>query len=142
VSEDPDARFAIVPERCGACRAQGIGYAIPVRFVAEGAKVVLGDLDLDATRVTVDKLGGPKTSVAVHCDVTTAPDVDTLLSTAVETFGSLDVMVTNAGITRDAIMRKMTDEQFDTRSSKSTSRAPGTGLAGRPPSCASRRAAR
>jgi 3-oxoacyl-[acyl-carrier protein] reductase len=47
------------------------------------------------------------------CDVTEAEQVDTLLHTAVDAFGSLDVMVNNAGITRDATMRKMTEEQFD-----------------------------
>lgn len=93
--------------------AQGIGYAIAERFVAEGAKVVLGDLDLDATTAAVDKLGGPEVAAAVRCDVTAASDVDALLATAQERFGSLDVMVNNAGITRDATMRTMTELEFD-----------------------------
>ena len=49
----------------------------------------------------------------MRCDVTSAADVDTLIATAVERFGGLDIMVNNAGITRDATMRKMTEEQFD-----------------------------
>jgi 3-oxoacyl-[acyl-carrier protein] reductase len=93
--------------------AQGLGFAIAQRFVAEGAAVVIGDLDPDATAAATKRLGGDGVAVAVGCDVTRAADVDNLVSTAVERFGGLDVMVNNAGITRDATMRKMTEEQFD-----------------------------
>ena len=93
--------------------AQGLGYAIAERFVAEGARVVLGDLDLDRTRAAADALGGRDVARAVHCDVTSGSDVDALVAAAVAEFGSLDVMVNNAGITRDATLRKMTEEQFD-----------------------------
>ena len=93
--------------------AQGIGFAIAERYVAEGARVVLGDLDLDATEAAVNKLGGPDVAAAVRCDVTNAAEVEALIAAAVDTFGGLDVMVNNAGITRDATMRKMTEEQFD-----------------------------
>ncbi|RBM19589.1 3-oxoacyl-ACP reductase FabG [Prauserella sp. PE36] len=93
--------------------AQGIGFAIAEQFAREGARLVLGDLDLDAARAAADKLGGPEVAVAVRCDVTDASEVDTLLNTALATFGSLDVLVNNAGITRDATMRTMTEEQFD-----------------------------
>ena len=51
--------------------------------------------------------------MAVRCDVTNDADLRALLATAVEKFGSLDIMVNNAGITRDATMKKMTEEQFD-----------------------------
>jgi 3-oxoacyl-[acyl-carrier protein] reductase len=93
--------------------AQGLGFAIAERFVAEGARVVLGDLDSDATDVATKRLGGHDVAAAVRCDVTRSADVDTLVATAVERFGGLDIMVNNAGITRDATMRKMTEEQFD-----------------------------
>jgi 3-oxoacyl-[acyl-carrier protein] reductase len=52
-------------------------------------------------------------ALAVRCDVTQAADVDAMLAVAVEKFGGLDIMVNNAGITRDATLRKMTEEQFD-----------------------------
>lgn len=93
--------------------AQGLGFAIGERFIAEGARVVIGDLDGDATEAAANRLGGDEVALAVRCDVTGAADVDNLVSTAVERFGGLDVMVNNAGITRDATMRKMTEEQFD-----------------------------
>ena len=93
--------------------AQGIGFAIAQRYIAEGARVVLGDLDLAATESAAKKLGGADVARAVRCDVTKADEVDTLVNTAVEEFGALDIMVNNAGITRDATMRTMTEEQFD-----------------------------
>ncbi|MCV7251719.1 3-oxoacyl-ACP reductase FabG [Mycobacterium hackensackense] len=93
--------------------AQGIGYAIAERFIAEGARVILGDLDLDATEAAVARLGGTAVAHAVRADVTSAAEVQALVASAVDTFGGLDIMVNNAGITRDATMRKMTEEQFD-----------------------------
>jgi 3-oxoacyl-[acyl-carrier protein] reductase len=93
--------------------AQGLGYAIAQRFIAEGARVVLGDVNLDATRAAAEKLGGDDVARAVRCDVTRSDEVDALVATAVDGFGALDIMVNNAGITRDATMRKMTEEQFD-----------------------------
>src|ERR1700757_3130336 len=93
--------------------AQGLGFAIAERFVAEGARVALGDINLEATDAAAKQLGGDEVALAVRCDVTQAGDVETLIQTAVERFGGLDIMVNNAGITRDATMRKMTEEQFD-----------------------------
>ncbi|HEU0191727.1 MAG TPA: 3-oxoacyl-ACP reductase FabG [Mycobacterium sp.] len=92
--------------------AQGLGFAIAQRFVAEGARVVLGDLNPAATEAAAAELGGD-VALAVGCDVTRAADVDALLAAALDRFGRLDIMVNNAGITRDATMRKMTEEQFD-----------------------------
>jgi 3-oxoacyl-[acyl-carrier protein] reductase len=93
--------------------AQGIGFTIAERFVAEGARVVLGDLDAATVQAAAASLGGPDTAIGVRCDVTNSADVDALLQAALDAFGTLDVMVNNAGITRDATMRTMTDEQFD-----------------------------
>ncbi|MHA7649553.1 3-oxoacyl-ACP reductase FabG [Mycobacterium sp. ML4] len=93
--------------------AQGLGFAIAERFVAEGALVVLGDVNLEAAEAAARKLGGDDVAVAVRCDVTKAVEVQALLDTAVVRFGGLHIMVNNAGITRDATMRKMTEEQFD-----------------------------
>ena len=93
--------------------AQGLGYAIAEQFIAEGARVILGDLDLEQTRSAADALGGGDVARAVRCDVTSGADVDHLVAAALEAFGSLDVVVNNAGITRDATLRKMTKQQFD-----------------------------
>ncbi|WP_405180729.1 3-oxoacyl-ACP reductase FabG [Nocardia sp. NBC_01377] len=88
---------------------QGIGLAIAEAFVREGARVVVGDLDPGTARETL----GSEVARAVRCDVTSAADVSALLDTALTEFGSVDVMVNNAGITRDATMRKMSEEDFD-----------------------------
>lgn len=93
--------------------AQGIGLAIAKAFVEHGARVVIGDLDIDAAERAVAELGGPEHAAAFRCNVTSDPEVTVLLDAAVKKFGALDVMVNNAGITRDATMRKMTEEQFD-----------------------------
>ncbi|MFZ3566146.1 3-oxoacyl-ACP reductase FabG [Streptomyces sp. BH097] len=93
--------------------AQGIGLAIARAYVREGAKVVLGDLDLDAAEAAAKELGGPSVAHAVRCDVTRAAQVGALIQAAIDTFGSLDIMVNNAGITRDATMRTMTEDEFD-----------------------------
>lgn len=93
--------------------AQGLGLAIAQRFVAEGARVVLGDLNLEATEAAAAGLGGSDVALAYQCDVTSGADVEGLVAAALQKFGGLDIMVNNAGITRDATMRKMTEEQFD-----------------------------
>ena len=93
--------------------AQGLGFAIAEQFIAEGARVLLGDLNIDDTRAAAQALGGSEVARAVACDVTSASEVDRLIAAAVEEFGSVDVMVNNAGITRDATLRKMTEQQFD-----------------------------
>ncbi|BBY78326.1 3-oxoacyl-[acyl-carrier-protein] reductase [Mycolicibacterium parafortuitum] len=93
--------------------AQGLGFAIAERFIAEGARVVLGDLNLEATQAAVETLGGPDVAHAVRCNVTDSGEVDALVAAATDVFGGLDIMVNNAGITRDATMRKMTEDDFD-----------------------------
>jgi 3-oxoacyl-[acyl-carrier protein] reductase len=90
--------------------AQGIGFAIAELLTAEGANVVLGDLNGDAAAEAAGRLGGK--SVGVACNVTDETGMEALVQQCVETFGAIDVMVNNAGITRDATMRKMTLEDF------------------------------
>ncbi|MBC7273049.1 MAG: 3-oxoacyl-ACP reductase FabG [Streptomyces sp.] len=92
--------------------AQGIGLAIAKAFVTEGARVVIADLDGAAADAAAKDIG-PDAAVGVACDVAKADDVRRVIETAVTSFGSLDVVVNNAGITRDATMRTMTEEQFD-----------------------------
>ncbi len=93
--------------------AQGLGFAIAELFIAEGARVVIGDINLAATQEAAEQLGGADVARAVKCDVTSHTDVDALVDTAIEQFGRFDIMVNNAGITRDATLRKMTEDEFD-----------------------------
>ncbi|WOC12343.1 3-oxoacyl-ACP reductase FabG [Gordonia sp. MP11Mi] len=93
--------------------AQGIGLAIAEKFVAEGARVVIGDINADQVAAAAAALGDTSVARGIACDVTAAADVQALVDTAVDAFGAVDAMVNNAGITRDATMRKMTEDQFD-----------------------------
>jgi 3-oxoacyl-[acyl-carrier protein] reductase len=89
--------------------AQGLGRAIAERFVAEGARVVIGDVDLVAAEATALAIGD--SAVAVRCDVTSEEDVAALVAAA-DAFGGVDVMVNNAGVLRDATMRRMSVDDF------------------------------
>jgi 3-oxoacyl-[acyl-carrier protein] reductase len=91
--------------------AQGIGLAIARLFAEQGARIVIGDLDETKAKEAAAAL---KTeAMGLACNVVSSADVAGLLDTAVSVFGSVDIMVNNAGITRDATMRKMSEEQFD-----------------------------
>ncbi|WP_404314853.1 3-oxoacyl-ACP reductase FabG [Prescottella equi] len=91
--------------------AQGIGLAIARTFAAHGARVVIGDLDENAARKVASAL--ETDAIAVRCNVASAEDMTRLLDAARDEYGSLDIMVNNAGITRDATMRRMTVQDFD-----------------------------
>jgi 3-oxoacyl-[acyl-carrier protein] reductase len=91
--------------------AQGIGLAIAQRFAAEGARVVVADLDGDAAASASAGLG-EDVAAAVRADVTREDDVRAAVAAAVDRFERLDVLVNNAGITRDASLGKMTLEHF------------------------------
>ena len=65
-----------------------------------------------ATEAAAEQLGSD-VAAAVRTDVTSSADVDALVAAAIDRFGALDIMVNNAGITRDATMRKMTEDDFD-----------------------------
>lgn len=105
-----DGRAAVVT---GA--AQGIGREITRVFAAHGARVLIADLDEDAAiRAAGQITDGGGTASAVRADVTDPEEVSAAVRTCVDRYGSLDVMVNNAGITRDATMRKMTLADFST----------------------------
>ncbi|MCI0142623.1 3-oxoacyl-ACP reductase FabG [Arthrobacter bambusae] len=93
--------------------AQGIGYAIAEAFAAEGANVVIADINADAANEAAAQLAIGNRAIGAACNVAVAEDIDALVQAATNTFGTLDVFVNNAGITRDATMRKMTEEMFD-----------------------------
>ncbi len=93
--------------------AQGIGYAIAEALAAEGANIVIADINAEAASEAAERLAIADRAIGVGCNVAKGEDVDALVQAAVERFGSLDVFVNNAGITRDATMRKMTEDMFD-----------------------------
>ncbi|MGA7397469.1 MAG: SDR family oxidoreductase [Solirubrobacterales bacterium] len=90
--------------------ARGIGRATAEMFAANGAKVLINDLDADAAEQASSEIDG---ETAVFAGDMTKPDAaDNLVSTAVEAFGSVDIVVNNAGYTWDGVAHKMTDDQF------------------------------
>jgi 3-oxoacyl-[acyl-carrier protein] reductase len=90
--------------------ARGIGRATAELFVAEGAKVLINDLDADVAEQTASEIDG-ETAVFAG-DLTKAGAADDLVKAAIDAFGSVDVCVNNAGYTWDGVAHKMTDEQF------------------------------
>jgi 3-oxoacyl-[acyl-carrier protein] reductase len=90
--------------------ARGIGRATAELFVAEGAKVLINDIDGDVAEQAASEIDG---ETAVFAGDLTEPGVcDSLVETAVEAFGSVDALVNNAGYTWDGVIHQMTDEQF------------------------------
>ncbi|TMC39802.1 MAG: SDR family oxidoreductase [Chloroflexi bacterium] len=93
---------------------RGIGAASASRFAAEGAAVVVSDLDrepAEAVAQAIRDAGGRALPVA--CDVTERSAVEALFSAAIQEFESVDVLVTCAGITRDNLVHKMSDGDWD-----------------------------
>lgn len=76
--------------------AKGIGRGCAERFVRDGARVVIADVDFDAARALERELG--PSAHAVQCDVTDEASVEAMVDAAVERFGGIDVSVNNAGI--------------------------------------------
>lgn len=94
--------------------ARGIGRAVALKLASEGAAVVVNDLDqgpLDDVIAEIETAGGR----AVGCagSVTAAGFAGSFVQTALDNFGAVDIIVNNAGYTIDAMIGKMTDEQFD-----------------------------
>ena len=93
--------------------ARGIGKATAIKFLGNGAKVVICDLDDAFVQSIVKELSefGEVTGFAV--DVTKPDDIRYMVNEVLKKYGRIDVLVNNAGITSDAQLIKMTSEQFD-----------------------------
>ena len=90
--------------------ARGIGRATAELLADNGARVLINDLDGDVAEQTSGEIEGE--TVAFAGDLTKEGVADELVSTAVEAFGQLDIVVNNAGYTWDGPVHKMSDEQF------------------------------
>ena len=93
---------------------RGIGQAIALKLAGEGAHVVINDLDEEPAKETVDLINKMGTQ-AVACvgNVTDADFGERFINTAMETFGTPDIIVNNAGYTWDNVIQKMSVEQFE-----------------------------
>ncbi|MPZ69390.1 MAG: SDR family oxidoreductase [Actinobacteria bacterium] len=90
---------------------RGIGKAIAEAFVAEGARVVVNDVDADAANLLVKELGDG--AVAENSAIGTVAAAGSVVGTALDTWGQVDILVNNAGILRDKMTHKMSEEDFD-----------------------------
>jgi 3-oxoacyl-[acyl-carrier protein] reductase len=88
---------------------RGIGAATAQLFANEGAKVAVSDLDEGPAKEVAGPIGG----LAIACDVSDRAQVEGMVERTVKEFGRLDVLVTCAGIIRDNLLFKMTDEDWD-----------------------------
>ncbi|MGI8677049.1 MAG: 3-oxoacyl-ACP reductase FabG [Nocardioidaceae bacterium] len=93
--------------------ARGIGAATATRFAHEGARVAVLDLDSEAAVATADSLEAAA-SIGVGCDVADGEAVASAVQRVVDELGGLHILVNNAGVTRDNLLFKMTESDWDT----------------------------
>jgi len=93
---------------------RGIGRAIAIRFAQEGAKVIVNDIDKDVAEEVVKEIKnkGGQAGAAVG-SVAKREEAQKIIKAAVDNFGRIDILVNNAGIIRDAMLLRMTEEQWD-----------------------------
>ena len=94
--------------------SRGIGKSIALLMAKNGAKVVVSARNqelLDSLVAEIKAFGGE--ALAVAGDVSSTADANNLVASAVETFGQVDILVNNAGITRDGLLLRMKDEDWD-----------------------------
>lgn len=93
--------------------AQGIGLGIARVFVAEGAHVVLADINDTAGAMAAAELGAAEQAAYVHADVTREDDVQRLVTATIERFGQLDIVVNNAGVVAVQTIEQSSVEDWD-----------------------------
>lgn len=94
---------------------RGIGKAIALRLAEAGAAVVVSDISADSANLTAGEIrasGGQ--SLAVVADVSLAADVGRMVGAVMAAYGRIDILVNNAGITRDHLIMRMPEEDWDT----------------------------
>jgi 3-oxoacyl-[acyl-carrier protein] reductase len=93
---------------------RGIGRVIAECFANQGASLVLSDYDTESLNEVSNYFHKKKYSyLAVPCDVTNSEQVKILIDRTIAQYGKIDVLVNNAGITRDTLLMRMKDEQWD-----------------------------
>jgi 3-oxoacyl-(acyl-carrier-protein) reductase len=92
--------------------ARGIGRTIALEFAKEGAKVVVNDI-MDGTPVAEEIKQMGRETIFLKANVADMREAEQLADKAVEKFGRIDIWINNAGITRDALIHKMTEENWN-----------------------------
>jgi 3-oxoacyl-[acyl-carrier protein] reductase len=98
--------------------AGGLGAAMAERLAKQGARLALLDFNPDALEEFTERLGLPsEDALSIACDVSDEKQVDEAFASIREHFGGLDLLINNAGITRDALMLKFKDGELKSRMS-------------------------
>ena len=94
--------------------AQGIGKSIALLLARNGADIVVSDINLEKAEETAKEIEsmGPK-AMAVKVDVGNFKDVEQMVEAILKEFGKIDILINNAGITRDKLILRMTEEDWD-----------------------------
>jgi 3-oxoacyl-[acyl-carrier protein] reductase len=92
---------------------RGIGKAIALKLAEVGATVVVNDIGESANGVAEEIRAMNRQSLAVLADVSSAPDVARMVETTIATYGKIDILVNNAGITRDQLVVRLSEEDWD-----------------------------
>ena len=93
--------------------ARGIGFAVAKRFVMDGAKVVIADIDDATGEEAADELKGLGDVLYIHCNVAERLDVRNMVAETLNAFGDIDILVNNAGIVAGADFLEVEEEDFD-----------------------------
>jgi 3-oxoacyl-[acyl-carrier protein] reductase len=93
--------------------AQGIGKEIALQFAYEGAKVIIFDLNEDALRETVELLKNHCQAFGFKVDVTNTEDVDKNINKIIDNVGRVDILVNNAGVTKDNLLLRLSENDWD-----------------------------
>ena len=93
---------------------RGIGRAIAVAFAAEGARVVVADINADNAAITVSRIRETgQDALAVQVDVSKAEDVARMIQATLKAFNTIDILVNNAGILRPTRLEEISEEEWD-----------------------------
>ena len=94
--------------------AQGIGRTISLKLAAAGADVAVIDVNLDLAEETAEEVRKTgRRAIAISANVTNMDEADSAVKKTVEELGALHILVNNAGITRDALLMRMKEEDWD-----------------------------
>jgi 3-oxoacyl-[acyl-carrier protein] reductase len=94
---------------------RGIGKAIAERLASEGADVVICDVDKEAAERTAEEIRSKYSvkAIAISADVANEGDVNSMVEETIKNFGRVDFLINNAGITKDSLLLRMSEEEWD-----------------------------
>jgi 3-oxoacyl-[acyl-carrier protein] reductase len=92
---------------------RGIGRAIAEVLMADGARVVISDINAEVTQQTTDELKKNGQVIGVPCNVTDSESIEKMVAEVVNQWGRIDILVNNAGITRDNLFMRMSEDEWN-----------------------------